>query len=105
MMTVMLFSLLTSYLENLDEKTSTNNGEKKIVQLLRKSFQFYNGINEEDINRLRLKYRLKVVKTMGDSLLQSAAKNTVKFTNFTETKIKELFYVFKVKRQNVCFSR
>ncbi|CAF2579131.1 unnamed protein product [Rotaria sp. Silwood2] len=55
----------------------------------------YNTINEEDINRLRLKHRLKVVQTMGESILQSAAKNTLKYTLFTEYEIKDLFYVFK----------
>lgn len=88
--------LLTTYLEKIDGTHTDPKEEKNIVQLLRKSHQMYNGINEEDINRLRLKYRLKVVKTMGDSLLQSAAKNTLRYTKFTEEQIKDIFYVFKV---------
>ncbi|CAF4705345.1 unnamed protein product, partial [Rotaria magnacalcarata] len=71
--------------------------EKKIVRLIKQSYEDYNDINEEDINRLRLKHRLKVVQTMAESILQSAAKNTLKYTSFTEYEIKDLFYVFKVK--------
>lgn len=89
--------LLTSYLEKLGEEPNERQEEKKIVQLLRKSYANYNGINEEDINHLRLKYRLKVVQSMGEILLQSAAKNTLKYTKFTEKEIKNLFYEFKVK--------
>jgi len=40
---------------------------------------------------------LKVIQSMGEALLQSAAKNTVKYTQFDEQQIKNIFYVFKVK--------
>jgi hypothetical protein len=88
--------VLTSY---LDEITDENINERKIMNLIKQSYVNYNGINEEDINRLRLKHRLKVVQTMAESILQSAAKNTLKYTLFTEYQIKDLFYVFKVKRK------
>jgi hypothetical protein len=87
--------VLTSY---LDQLTDDNTKEKKIIQLIKQSYIDYNGINEEDINRLRLKHRLKVVQTMAESILQSAAKNTLKYTLFTEQQIKDLFYVFKVRK-------
>jgi hypothetical protein len=86
--------VLTNY---LDQITDDNVKEKKIIHLIKQSYIDYNGINEEDINRLRLKHRLKVVQTMAESILQSAAKNTLKYTLFTEHQIKDLFYVFKVK--------
>ncbi|CAF5078189.1 unnamed protein product, partial [Rotaria magnacalcarata] len=84
--------ILTSYLDGL---TDEDENEKKIVRLIKQSYEDYNDINEEDINRLRLKHRLKVVQTMAESILQSAAKNTLKYTSFTEYEIKDLFYVFK----------
>ncbi|CAF3906161.1 unnamed protein product [Rotaria sp. Silwood2] len=88
--------ILTSYLDGItDENINENEKEKQIVYLIKKSYMDYNTINEEDINRLRLKHRLKVVQTMGESILQSAAKNTLKYTLFTEYEIKDLFYVFK----------
>jgi len=87
--------VLTNY---LDQITDDNVKEKKIIHLIKQSYIDYNGINEEDINRLRLKHRLKVVQTMAESILQSAAKNTLKYTLFTEHQIKDLFYVFKVKK-------
>jgi TBC1 domain family member 8/9 len=98
--------LLTSYLEKLDEHVDEIGHETKIVRLIKKSYMIYNGINEEDVNRLRLKHRLKVVQSMGESLLQSAAKNTLKYTKFTEQQIKDLFYAFKVARKrNILFDR
>ena|ERR1700679_1686153 len=89
--------VLTSYLDGINDN---NVNEKKIMNLIKQSYINYNGISEEDINRLRLKHRLKVVQTMAESILQSAAKNTLKYTLFTEHQIKDLFYVFKVKRKN-----
>ncbi|UJR21588.1 hypothetical protein I4U23_024670 [Adineta vaga] len=84
--------VLTNYLDGI---TDDNDKEKKIVYLIKQSYMNYNGINEEDINRLRLKHRLKVVQNMGETILQSAAKNTLKYTLFTEEQIKDLFYVFR----------
>jgi hypothetical protein len=89
--------VLTSYLDSL---TDENGNGKKIIDLIKQSYINYNRINEEDINRLRLKHRLKVVQTMGESILQSAAKNTLKYTLFNEYQLKDLFYVFKVKKKN-----
>jgi len=85
--------VLTTYLDGINDD---NGNEIKIINLIKQSYINYNLINEEDINRLRLKHRLKVVQTMGESILQSAAKNTLKYTLFTEYQIKDLFYVFKV---------
>ncbi len=90
--------VLTSY---LDQIIDDNTNEKKIIQLIKQSYINYNDINEENINRLRLKHRLKVVQTMAESILQSAAKNTLKYTLFTEHQIKDLFYVFKVKKKQL----
>ncbi len=87
---------------------SDNKNEKTIIDLIQKSYTDYNGINDDDINRLRLKHRLKVIQSMGEALLQSAAKNTVKYTQFDEQQIKNIFYVFKVKillrkKRNILF--
>lgn len=86
--------ILTTYLDGIADENLT---EKKIITLIKQSYVDYNGITEEDVNRLRLKHRLKVVQTMAESILQSAAKNTLKYTLFTEQQIKDLFYVFKVR--------
>jgi len=88
--------ILTSFLDTINEHGVA---EKRITYFIKKSYADYNGINEEDINRLRLKHRLKVIQSMNDSLLHSAAKNTLKYTIFTEQQIKNIFYVFKVKRK------
>lgn len=88
--------ILTSFLDTINEHGVP---EKRITYFIKKSYADYNGINEEDINRLRLKHRLKVIQSMNDSLLHSAAKNTLKYTIFTEQQIKNIFYVFKVERK------
>lgn len=85
--------VLTGYLDSIKDDDAQ---EKKIVTLIKQSYMNYNQITEEDINRLRLKHRLKVVQNMAESILHSAAKNTLKYTSFTEYHIKDLFYVFKV---------
>ncbi|CAF1369075.1 unnamed protein product [Adineta steineri] len=87
-------SVLTDYLDTLSDTKNTKD-ENKIIHLIKKSYSQYNGINEDDINRLRLKHRLKVIQNMGESLLQSAAKNTLRYTKFDEQQIKNIFYVFK----------
>ncbi|CAF0783145.1 unnamed protein product [Didymodactylos carnosus] len=94
--------VLTSYLETitnpirkLDEKEESTDENPSIVDLIKQSYMNYNGINEDDVNKLRLKHRLKVVQGMGESLSQSAAKNTIKYCQFKESEIKDLFYVFK----------
>ena len=92
--------VLTSYLDTLADEPNGNDKEKRIVSLIRKSYENYNSINEEDINRLRLKHRLKVVQNLAESILHSAAKNTLKYTIFHEDQIKDLFYVFKVNRNS-----
>jgi hypothetical protein len=93
--------ILTTYLDTINE--DKNNEQKKIVYLIEKSYTNYNNINEEEINRLRLKHRLKVIQNMNEALLQSAARNTLKFTLFTEQQIKNIFYIFKVKKQKNVF--
>ena len=92
--------ILTSYLDKLHDDENVINGEKKIIDLIRKSYLNYGRINEEDINRLRSKHRLKVVQNMNESLLQSAAKNTLKYTKFNENEIKNIFNIFKVKDES-----
>lgn len=89
--------VLSSYMESIGDEPTEN--EKKIVKLIRKSYENFNSISEEEISRLRLKHRLKVVQNLGESILHSAAKNTLKYTSFTEDQIKDLFYVFKVRRK------
>ncbi|CAF3774640.1 unnamed protein product [Rotaria sordida] len=85
--------ILTTYLDQFNDDNEKHE-EKQIIYLIKKSYTNYNGINEEDINRLRLKHRLKVVQSMRESLLQSAAKNTLRFTKFNEREIKNIFYIF-----------
>ena len=87
-------TVLTFYLDRLNHDI---NVEQRITQLIQKSYTDYGTINEEYINRLRLKHRLKVIQNMNESLLHSAAKNTLKYTIFTEQQVKNIFYIFKVR--------
>lgn len=87
-------TVLTSYLDTINQDV---NAEQKVMYLIKKSYTDYGNINDEIINRLRLKHRLKVIQNMNESLLHSAAKNTLKYTVFTEQQIKNIFYIFKVR--------
>ena len=90
-------TVLTSYLDTINQDPKV---EQKIMYLIRKSYTDYGNINDETINCSRLKHRLKVIQNMNESLLHSAAKNTLKYTVFTEQQIKNIFYIFKVREKN-----
>ena len=55
----------------------------------------FGTITDEDINKLRLKHRLRVVQNMEESLLNSIARNVSKQCLFSDEHIKDLFYIFK----------
>ena len=63
--------------------------------MLRDSYVNFGTITDEDINKLRLKHRLKVVQGMEESLLNSIARSVSKQCLFSNEQIKDLFYIYK----------
>jgi hypothetical protein len=90
-------SLLAKYLEGIENPNrSIENATGNIKDLLRESYVNFGTVTDDDINKLRLKYRLKVVQNMEETLLNSIARNVSKQCLFTNEQIKDLFYIFKV---------
>ncbi len=89
-------ALLASYLskiENPDRQIQGATGD--IKTLLRDSYINFGTISDDDINKLRLKHRLRVVQNMEESLLTSIARNVSKECLFSNEQIKDLFYIYK----------
>jgi hypothetical protein len=89
-------SILAKYLEKIDNPDrKIENSNRNIKDLLRDSYVNFGTITDEDINKLRLKHRLRVVQNMEESLLNSIARNVSKQCLFSDEQIKDLFYIFK----------
>jgi len=92
-------TILANYLlkiENSDRKIENATGN--IKDLLAQSYISYgtiNGITDEDIHRLRLKHRLKVVQKMEETLLTSIGRTVSRHCSLSQDQIKDLFYIFK----------
>ena len=82
-----------SKIENPDRKIPNATGD--IKTLLRDSYINFGTISDDDINKLRLKHRLRVVQNMEESLLTSIARNVSKECLFSNEQIKDLFYIYK----------
>ncbi|CAF0720682.1 unnamed protein product, partial [Brachionus calyciflorus] len=89
-------ALLAKYLEGIDNPDrKIPNASANIKDLIRNSYINFGTITDEDINRLRLKHRLRVVQNMEETLLNSIAKNVSKQCSFSDDQIKDFFYIFK----------
>jgi hypothetical protein len=89
-------SLLAKYLEKIENPNrKIENSTGDIKELLRESYIHFGTITDEDINKLRLKYRLKVVQSMEESLLNSISRSVSKQCLFNNEQIKDLFYIYK----------
>jgi hypothetical protein len=82
-----------SKIENPDRQIQGATGD--IKTLLRDSYINFGTISDDDINKLRLKHRLRVVQNMEESLLTSIARNVSKECLFSNEQIKDLFYIYK----------
>ncbi len=89
-------SLLAKYLEKIENPNrKIEDATGNIKDLLRESYINFGTIIDDDINKLRLKFRLKVVQNMEETLLSSIARNVSKQCLFSNDQIKDLFYIFK----------
>jgi TBC1 domain family member 8/9 len=89
--------LLARYMNGIESPDrKIENATANIKDLLRDSYINFGQITDDDIIKLRLKHRLKVVQNMEESLLNSIARNVSKQCSFNNSQIKDLFYIFKV---------
>ena len=88
-----MLSKFLAKIENPDRKIESATGD--IKSLLRDSYVNFGTITDEDINKLRLKHRLRVVQKMEENLLTSIARSISKHCSFSNEQIKDLFYIYK----------
>ncbi|RNA31980.1 TBC1 domain family member 9 isoform X2, partial [Brachionus plicatilis] len=89
-------ALLAKYLENIENPDrKIPNSNTNVKNLIRDSYINFGTITDEDISRLRLKHRLRVVQNMEENLLNSIARNVSKQCSFSDDQIKDLFYIYK----------
>lgn len=115
-------TILSSYLENISNKDSTmphiahtssmcsSLAEKKepsvdVAILIDDSYRKYGHISNQDIDKLRLKYRLQVVQHIEDSTKKNVLRSVQTHTLFKGKELDDLFILFKEEYLTSCYWR
>ncbi|XP_061166989.1 TBC1 domain family member 9-like isoform X2 [Saccostrea echinata] len=115
-------TILSSYLENITNKDSTmphiahtssmcgSLSEKKepsvdVANLIDDSYRKYGHITNQDIDKLRLKYRLHVVQHIEDSTKKNVLRSVQTHTLFKDKELEDLFILFKEEYLTSCYWR
>ncbi|XP_055998545.1 TBC1 domain family member 9-like isoform X2 [Ostrea edulis] len=115
-------TILSSYLENVTNKDSTmphivhtntmcsGLSEKKepsvdVAELIDDSYRKYGHISNQDIDKLRLKYRLHVVQHIEDSTKRNVLRSVQTHTLFKGKELEDLFRLFKEEYLTSCYWR
>lgn len=115
-------TILSSYLENVTNKDSTmphiahtssmcsSLAEKKepsvdVANLIDDSYRKYGHISNQDIDKLRLKYRLQVVQHIEDSTKKNVLRSVQNHTLFKGKELDDLFILFKEEYLTSCYWR
>lgn len=115
-------TILSSYLENISNKDSTmphiahtssmcsSLAEKKepnvdVAVLIDDSYRKYGHISNQDIDKLRLKYRLQVVQHIEDSTKKNVLRSVQTHTLFKGKELDDLFILFKEEYLTSCYWR
>ncbi|XP_060086343.1 TBC1 domain family member 9-like [Ylistrum balloti] len=114
-------TILGAYLENVSNRDSTmpniahtnmlcTNGVQKeasvdISELISESYRNFGHLNNQDIDKLRLKYRLQVVQTIEDSTKKNVLRSVASHTLFQGKELEDLFILFKEEYLTSCYWR
>lgn len=114
-------TILGSYLENVSNRDSTmpniihtnmlcTNGVKKepsvdVSELIDESYRNFGHLNNPDIDKLRLKYRLQVVQNIEDSTKKNVLRSVASHTLFKGKELEDLFILFKEEYLTSCYWR
>ncbi|CAG5132488.1 unnamed protein product [Candidula unifasciata] len=92
--------------------TSNSFGEDKSVEnsvdvsdIIQSSYQKFWSITNQDINKLRLKHRLKVVQTIEDSVKRNILRSVATHTKFEGKELEDLYFLFKEEYLTSCYWR
>jgi len=90
---------------SLDSKTDKQ-WSVDIVDLIHESYsKFGDKIVNQDISKLRLKYRLSVVQSLEDGMMKNVLRSVNSDSLFTGKELEQLFIIFKDEYLSVCYWR
>ncbi|CAG2220459.1 TBC1D8_9 [Mytilus edulis] len=113
-------TILSSYLENVSNSDSTMPNiehtsmlcSKKsdvpsidVSDLIDDSYRKFGHISNQEIDKLRLKYRLQVVQNIEDSTMRNIIRSVASDTLFKGQELKDLYVLFKEEYLTSCYWR
>ncbi|XP_076114400.1 TBC1 domain family member 9-like [Mytilus galloprovincialis] len=113
-------TILSSYLENVSNRDSTMPNiehtsmlcSKKsdvpsidVSDLIDDSYRKFGHISNQEIDKLRLKYRLQVVQNIEDSTMRNIIRSVASVTLFKGQELKDLYVLFKEEYLTSCYWR
>ncbi|XP_064601750.1 TBC1 domain family member 9B-like isoform X2 [Liolophura sinensis] len=115
-------TILAEYLENVTNRDSTmplvlhtssfsNNPQPRkgptvdVTDLIEESYTKFGHITNQDIDKLRLKYRLRVVQNIEDVMTKNILRSVSSETLLQGKELEELFVVFKEEYLTSCYWR
>ncbi|GAB1598460.1 TBC1 domain family member 9B-like isoform X1 [Argonauta hians] len=112
-------TVLTNYLENVTSHDSTMpvvlhtssmpstppKPSVDVADLIDNSYRCYSHIKNQDIEKLRLKYRLKVVQNIEDSTMKNILRSVSTETAFQGKELEDLYVLFREEYLTSCYWR
>ncbi|XP_059170667.1 TBC1 domain family member 9B-like isoform X2 [Physella acuta] len=113
-------AILCEFLDNIDNSNSTTpnimhtanasgmagkENTVDIADIIQQSYQKFWTITNQDINKLRLKHRLKVVQTIEDSVKRNILRSVAVYTKFEGKELEDLYFLFKEEYLTSCYWR
>lgn len=87
------------------EKSAAVKESVDVAEVIMSSYQKFWSISNQDINKLRLKHRLKVVQTIEDSVKRNILRSVAHFTKFEGKELEDLYFLFKEEYLTSCYWR
>ncbi|KAK6973003.1 TBC1 domain family member 9B [Biomphalaria glabrata] len=83
----------------------TNENAVDVADIILQSYQKFWSISNQDINKLRLKHRLKVVQTIEDNVKRNILRSVAVYTKFEGKELEDLYFLFKEEYLTSCYWR